>query len=115
MPSRKRLAKTWEPASLSPKETASLTDFSDTLHASRHGRLDSLPAVLAPRPASFEHRAVAHPSPALANQSCRHSCRPATRLSSRAADPGVNPGEADTDLGFTRDRHVMCASRVNPT
>src|SRR5713101_1923775 len=34
MPSRNRSAKACDPASLSPKETASLTDFSDMVYAS---------------------------------------------------------------------------------
>src|SRR5262249_41960072 len=36
MPSRNRSAKACEPASLSPKDTAPLTDFSDIVHASRY-------------------------------------------------------------------------------
>src|SRR5262245_52370860 len=36
MPSRNSSAKAWEAATLSPNETASLTDFSDIVHASRY-------------------------------------------------------------------------------
>src|SRR5712671_8017346 len=36
MPSRNRSAKACEAATLSPNETASLTDFSDIVHASRY-------------------------------------------------------------------------------
>src|SRR5262249_22571630 len=50
MPSRNRSAKACEPASLSPKDTAPLTDFSDIVHASRYTYV----LALAPAPGGAE-------------------------------------------------------------
>src|SRR5262245_6236166 len=57
MPSRNRSAKACEPASLSPKDTAPLTDFSDIVHASRYTY------VFALAPAPGEARTIAQPPP----------------------------------------------------
>src|SRR5262249_14834202 len=54
MPSRNRSAKACEPASLSPKDTAPLTDFSDIVHASRYH-------VFALAPAPGETGTIAQP------------------------------------------------------
>src|SRR6516165_8620761 len=55
MPSRNKSAKACEPASLSPKDTAPLTDFSDIVHASRYTY------VFALAPAPGEAGTIAQP------------------------------------------------------
>src|SRR5215470_17359944 len=59
MPSRNRSAKACEPASLSPKDTAPLTDFSDIVHASRYIH------VFAFAPAPGETGTIAQPPTAV--------------------------------------------------
>src|SRR5262249_48133088 len=76
MPSRNRSAKACEPASLSPKDTAPLTDFSDIRpRLTLHVRFCSCASPWR----DWNHRAAADACPAPAEQSAAHSCRAATR------------------------------------
>src|SRR5947209_678410 len=77
MPSRNRSVNTCELASFSPNETASLTDCSDIADASH----DPTFLAIAPTRANLKHYPAQDLSPALPQQSLRHSCRADTRVS----------------------------------
>src|SRR5262249_11463393 len=86
MPSRNRSAKACEPASLSPKDTAPLTDFSDIVHASRYTY------VFAFAPAPGEARTIAQPQTPV-----QHPPNKALHIVAgrqRTAGPGTDRGKA---------------------
>src|SRR5262249_60462472 len=86
MPSRNRSAKACEPASLSPKDTAPLTDFSDIVHASRYTH------VFALAPAPGETGTIAQPPTPV--QHPLNKARHIVAGRQRAAGPGTDREKA---------------------
>src|SRR5690349_21737614 len=46
---------------------------------------------------------------------CRAHCERSEAISAPHSECGAEFASSRTDLGFTRDRHLMCANRASPT